>query len=340
MAARTTHAPHDLAARLTALRPDEGEVDRRTDEWAHAALGAGLLDLPLPGGGATGDRFAVLSALGEVDLDLARLAEAHADAQAILADLDGPAGPGLWGVWAANPPRDPVTARREAGGWVLDGTKPWCSGAGQCDRALVTAQAEDGYRMFAVDLRAGHSRPVDGTWPSTAMAGSDSRSTCFEGAGAEPVGGPDAYVRRPGFWHGAVGVAAVWYGGARGVAEAFRRAHERRPLHAHALAHAGAVDAALAGAGAVLGTAATEIDADPTDDAGSARRTAGRVRAVVESAAEETLTRAGRALGPGPLAADRDHARRVADLTLYLRQSHAEQDLEALGRQWLDADQP
>jgi hypothetical protein len=61
---------------------------------------------------------------------------------------------------------------------------------------------------------------------------------------------------------------------------------------------------------------------------------------VVEAAAEETLARAGRALGAGPLAADGDHPRRVADLTLYLRQSHAELDLEELGRLWLDADQP
>jgi hypothetical protein len=151
------------------------------------------------------------------------------------------------------------------------------------------------------------------------------------------VGGPDAYIERPGFWHGAVGVAAVWYGGARGVAAAFPTAHARRPLHAHALAHAGAVDAALAAAGSLLGAAAEEFDADPTDTGLTARRTAGRVRAVVEAAAAETSVRTGRALGPGPLATDPDHARRVDDLALYLRQSHAELDLEELGRQWLDA---
>jgi alkylation response protein AidB-like acyl-CoA dehydrogenase len=340
MAGPATDTRHDLAARLAALRPDDGEATRRTDAWAHEALAAGLLDLPLPGRGATADRFAGLVALGEVDLDLARLAEAHVDAQAILSDLEAPAGPGLWGVWAANPPRDPVTARREAGGWVLDGTKPWCSGAGQCDRALVTARTDDGYRMFAVDLRQGSTEPVAGTWPSAAMAGSDSRSTLFVHAPAEPVGGPDDYVQRAGFWHGAAGVAAVWLGGARAVGGAFARSHARRPLHAHALAHAGAVDAALAAAAALLAAAAARFDADPGDETGSARRIAGQVRAAVEAAAEQTISRAGRALGPGPLAADPDHARRVADLTLYLRQSHAEQDLEELGRQWLDEDQP
>ncbi len=56
------------------------------------------------------------------------------------------------------------------------------------------------------------------------------------------------------------------------------------------------------------------------------------VRAAVERSATETLERVGRALGAGPLCHDRAHARRVADLTVYLRQSHAESDLEALGR--------
>jgi hypothetical protein len=39
----------------------------------------------------------------------------------------------------------------------------------------------------------------------------------------------------------------------------------------------------------------------------------------------------GRALGPAPLATDREHAQRVADLTVYLRQHHAERDLARLG---------
>ena len=97
------------------------------------------------------------------------------------------------------------------------------------------------------------------------------------------------------------------------------------------LAHLGAADIALTGARAALDRAADEIDADPCDLdwAGPAR--ALRVRAQIEAAAAEVMTRVGRALGAGPLGHDEAHARRVADLTVYLRQHHAERDLAQLG---------
>jgi hypothetical protein len=164
------------------------------------------------------------------------------------------------------------------------------------------------------------------------MRGSDSRPVRFTDAPASEVGGPNAYLDRPGFWHGAIGVAAVWTGGAVGVAQALRRTHARRPLHAHALAHAGAVDASLAATEALLDQAAAGIDADPGDAAGATPLTARRVRAAAERAATEVIDRVGRALGPAPLALDPEHAKRVEDLALYLRQSHAERDLEEHGR--------
>ena len=57
-----------------------------------------------------------------------------------------------------------------------------------------------------------------------------------------------------------------------------------------------------------------------------------RVRACVASAAEEVIQRSGHALGPAPLALDAAHAKRVADLQLYVRQHHAERDDASLGR--------
>jgi hypothetical protein len=314
-----------------------------TDEPANAAaavrglIAAGALDLPLPGSGRTGERMQALGLLGELDLTSARLAEAHADAVAIAAELSAPA-PGrdeLWGVWAAEPPQARVSAAAPAdpaGLWRLDGCKAWCGGAGICSHALITAHADDGPRLFAVDLHAPGVAPVDDSWPVAALRGSDTRSVDLSAAAALPVGLPGQYVDRSGFWHGSVGVAAVWYGGAVGVARALQRAHERRPLDDLGLMHLGGVDAALAGARAALDAAAAAFDIDPRDRTGRAAAVARRTRAVVEAAALETIDRVGRALGAAPLALDGDHARRVADLTLYLRQSHADRDLSALGR--------
>src|ERR1700744_2942512 len=125
----------------------------RTARAFTAAVESGRPALPLPGSGATWERWSALADLAGEDLSLARLSEGHADAVAILAELDGPRPlPGSrWGVWAANPPGPSVTASRgPQGGWLLRGTKQYCSGARACTHALVTAAAEDGTGLFAV----------------------------------------------------------------------------------------------------------------------------------------------------------------------------------------------
>lgn len=307
-----------------------------TASLLHHWLDTGRLELPLPGSGATAARWRQLMALAEQDVVGARLAEAHADAAAILHELDGkPPQPGqLWAVWAAESSDAVLTATDDGPAGVrLSGTKPWCSGAGICSHALVTARVAGGDRaLYAVTVTDPGVRALPNTWWNAGMAASDTRSVQFTGARAVPVGAPGDYLSRPGFWHGAIGVAACWLGAARAVARPLYDRVESGHADEHALAHLGAVDAAIAAAQAILDTAASGIDADPLDRAGVAPLTARRVRAVVEHAVEESIGRTGRALGPGPLARDSRHATRVADLTMYVRQSHAERDLAELGR--------
>lgn len=339
---------HDAVPQPTDAETSDGEgpsslaVRRVADGFTRFvdAVTAGAIEAPLPGGGRTATRFDVLSAVAEDDLCVARLAEGHLDAVAILAELDGdPVAPGQrWGVWAAEPPGSGLTATRGPDGWVLNGLKRYCSGAHSCTHALVTATAEDGRRLFAVrtgipeaDAGAGGCRPVPGTWQAIGMAGSDSPDVRFTDVPATAVGGVEAYVRRPGFHHGGVGVAACWYGGARAVARVlFTRAEQRADPFTDA--HAGAVDLGLYTAGTVLRRAAEEIDLDPLDKAGAAGLRALRVRALVAQVCSEVLDQVGRATGAGPLCHDERHARAVADLSVYVRQHHAERDLEALGR--------
>jgi len=296
-----------------------------------AAVESGRLDLPLPGSGATWDRWAAFADLAEEDLSLARLGEGHADAVAILAELGGPQPePGSrWGVWAANPPGANVTASRRNGTWLLRGNKQYCSGARVCTHALVTAAAGDEARLFAVAVD--NLEPIEGTWPATGMAGSDTLDVGFPGVPAEPVGPPGGYTNRPGFSHGGAGVAACWYGGARAVARTLLTVAAKRDVGPHALAHLGAVDIGLRTVRAALVQAAGEIDADPGDRRGEGPVRALRVRTLTETVASDVLGRTGRALGAGPLSHDEAHSRAVADLTVYLRQHHAERDLAQLG---------
>lgn len=295
----------------------------------------GKLNLPLPGSGATARRWRGLAALAQDDLVAGRIAEAHLDAVAILDELGGkpPLPDELWGVWAAEAPSEVLTAsgsdQKGDDEVVLDGVKPWCSGAGFCTHALVTAQRPDGHRgLYAVAVEAPGATALPSRWRNPGMIESDTCSVQFTAVRAVAVGDPGAYLSRPGFWHGAVGVAACWLGGARAVAAPlYQKARDE-----HALAHLGAVDAALAAAEALLESVAAQIDADPFDRAGNGEVLARRARAVVEHAVDQVITRTGRALGPGPLAMDGAHARNVVDLSIYVRQSHAEKDLAALGR--------
>ncbi len=286
------------------------------------------------GDGRTRHNFAVLARAAADDLDVARLAEAHLDALTIRHEIDGGTLPAAscWGVYAAESATDRVRAHVAGGGWRLSGRKPFCSGAaGPCTHALVTTHADDGRRMFAVDLAADGITVHPGEWRAHGMRGSAAATVDLDDVVAEPVGGPEAYLDRPGFWHGAIAVASAWFGGAVGVAAPLRRAGLDGRLDAHGLAHLGGVDAALAAARSVLREAAVVLDDGPAESAPASRRRALQVRAVVETAVECALTRTGRALGPVPVVRDVEHAQRVADLEVYVRQSHAERDLATLG---------
>lgn len=292
----------------------------------------GDLDVPLPGRGDTAGRLRILAELCHRDISMGRLVEAHLDADAILADIVGErTGVGeFWGVWAAEPPEPTVTAERRAGRWELTGAKPWCSGAISCTHALVTAHDADRRRLFAVDLHQSGVRPERGGWVAAGMRTTETGTVRFDRAVARPIGEPGAYLDRAGFFHGGIGVAACWSGGARKVATALYSAAVGRRDDI-TLMHLGAVDARLTQGQAILSHAAAAIDAAP-DDLERARRLASQVRWSIEQTATDVIDRVNRALGPAPLVHHREHAQAVADLGVYIRQSHADRDLVTLGR--------
>ncbi len=308
-----------------------------TGEDIDAALGLARTigaRLPLPGNGRTAARWRALRELGRVNLTVARVIEAHADALAILAEAGEPVRAGTtYGVFAAEGPGAPVRAAGSAdtgSGMVLDGTKPWCSLGSQLDMALVTAHVEGGRRLFEVDLRDPRvSAEPTSAWMARGLRTVTSTSLHFEGAPARPVGDVDWYLTRPGFAWGGIGVAACWYGGALGLQD-YLAAAAREPLDDMTAVHLGRVDLALFAAGGALRLAADAVDLGCAGGAAGSLL-ALRTRTVVAQAAELTLHEVGHALGPAPLAFDEDHARRAADLTIYVRQHHGERDLAALG---------
>jgi hypothetical protein len=298
------------------------------DQAMRRLIERGLTDIPLPGSGSTIRRWRSLAEVASIDLCLAKIYEGHTDALAILAELNGQRSDGIWAVWAAEPPSARVIFRADSEGGSLHGRKAWCSGAAIVDAAVLSAWDESNRPVLVqIRLRQPGVKIETQGWEAVGMSASQSVSVVFDGARGVSLGGPGDYTSRPGFWQGGAGIAATWYGGA--IAVGRQLANSSRVMSdPHAAAHLGAVDAALRSARALLIETAEWIDQHPTADACAP---ALRVRGCVETVANEVLLRVGRALGAAPLCIDAQHAQRCADLTVFLRQSHAESDLAALG---------
>lgn len=307
--------------------------------------------IPLPGHGRTLERWKLLSAVAAAHGAVAiKLFEAHADALAILAEVGqaAPAPGTRWAVWAAEPPDARVRMSGIPGGRGqahhalaasagmprhatpvrLHGRKAWCSGASQVSHALLTCWDDAGAaRLVVIDVHApGVTVTADG-WHAVGMRDTGSGDVVLEDCAALCLGGPGAYCDRPGFWQGGAGIAACWYGAAIPLALAVRD-RVRRGKDPHGAAHLAAIDGDLHAAAALLCETAAWIDAHPATDAFTP---AMRVRAVVEAAVQRVIHRAGNVLGAGPLCRNDRLARLYADLPVFMRQSHAERDLAALG---------
>ncbi|GAA2102744.1 acyl-CoA dehydrogenase [Brevibacterium salitolerans] len=287
------------------------------------------------GGGSIRRLWEGLAALGALDLTVARTLEPHLDALTILAqaraaghDVHVPED-ATWGVFAAEGPGTRLSASADAdGNWHLDGDKPWCSLADTVSHALITAwTSAHGRRLFVVRLDDPGVTVGAGNWVARGLSAVRTVPLSLRHVPALPVGPEDWYLRRPGFALGGVGVAAVWWGGASALAGTLLRALGEREPDQIALHHLGACDAALHAAGAALAGAAHEADASGDCSWPAALR----VRSIVHDACETVLTAVAHTLGPGPLTQDEEHARRVADLQVYLRQHKPERDLAAVG---------
>lgn len=314
-----------------------------TGAQLQALVAAGLDELPWPGSGRTLQRWQALAAVAAYDLSLAKWYEGHTDALAVLNELNEPAPPAgaCLGMWAAEPPDGRVTFERLPTGEVrLRGTKRWCSGAGDVTHGLLTAwadgpdAADSGPWLVLVDMAQPEVQVQPGAWCAVGMADSRSLDVQLDGATARLCGTSGAYLRRPGFWQGGIGVAACWYGGCLALGQALHRAAARladAPADRRwpAQVALGQADVELQTLAALLRQAAAWVDAHPHDDA---QVLALQVRSAVDMAAQRLLVLAGRALGATPYCRDAHFARLAADLPVFVRQTHADRDLASLAR--------
>jgi alkylation response protein AidB-like acyl-CoA dehydrogenase len=306
-------------------------------QWA-VGIGA---EVARPGSGATAHRWELMATVAAQDLTLARVLEPHLDAVAILAESgQEPAPSSSWGVWAAEGPAARLVAHADAEGrWVLTGRKPWCSLAGSVSHGLVTAWVgDDERRLFAVELAHPGITVEEATWVPSGLSDVITTPVTMDQVDGIPVGATGWYLQRDGFWWGGIGVAAIWYGGAVGLARRLASHVASRRPDQLSLMHLGEVDAALGGARSALAEAAIRVDDGSASGPGAALLAA-RVRHIVASAVEDVQRHVAHAMGPGPLSQEPEHVARVADLALYVRQHHAERDAAALGRMLLENDE-
>lgn len=223
-----------LAAAVPAMQARAAALDREEafpEEDITLLRGLGLLAAPLPrrlgGLGAGTEReggmvlFDILRTIGQGNLAVGRLYEAHVNAIKLIVDY-GDAGQvqaaagnvragRMHGVWVTDPPGGGLTLRDG----TLHGGKGPCSGAGHVPCALITVETRNGVRMAALRLDGQEQvRPMRGLLHG--MRASVNGWVGLDGirlSEADLIGQPGDYLREPQLSTGAWRTSAVTLGG-------------------------------------------------------------------------------------------------------------------------------
>jgi len=274
-------------------------------------------------------RLEALMHIARHDLGLARLAEGHLDALSILDEAGmKPHAGALYGIWASGGPAD-TTVLGGLAVQTLTGSKPFCSGAGLVDRALIWVGSA--HALVEVDLasHARHHRWDGSGWCVDALAGVQTWTGTFNALPTERRignGDRDWYFERAGFWLGALCPAACWAGGALGLLDYAISVARDHPI---SQAHLGRMLSAAFGMESALLAAATPLSPELAG-LRCAHTRALAARHLAERASTQIIDEFSRLLGPRPLIAVPSIARRIQELQIYQRQSHADHDLAEL----------
>ncbi len=324
-----------MQARAAALDAEEAFPEQ--DFQALRELGA--LKAPLPssqGGQGAGTEpggmeliLCILTTLGQGNLAVGRLFEAHVNAVKLIAAYGTPAqveraaaevrDGHLLGLWVTDPPDHALQLDNGS----LQGSKGPCSGAGHVTRALVTVSTPAGSRMAVVAVDRGVAiEPKRGALQG--MRAAVNGVAHFRGtplAEDALIGGPGDYLREPLLSTGAWRTTAVTLGGLDALVLATRdqlarRGHQDAPLQQDRFGRM-----LIAQETARLWTAAAAQRAEASE-APTADRVAyvNLARIAVEAACLDAMQLAQRALGLAAFLRPNPVERLLRDLAVYLRQ--------------------
>lgn len=272
-------------------------------------------------------RWQILAFVSGIDLTIAKWFESHLDALSILNEVsfgNEKAASGLWAVWAAEGSFDPICYRQGN----ISGTKAWCSGANFVDFALMTYRDDNGdAQLISVDMSQSGIEIDNQAWQAVGMQATDTATVRFQEVAAKPIGAANSYLDRAGFWHGAAGVAACWYGAATALASYLARSYEQKP-HDFKAMYLGQISTALAVTQQYFYHTAELMDTQPKLSHELAIR---QLRANTEQTSRQVVDLVGQALGAAPFCINAHFARLSADLLVFIRQSHGAFDLQKIG---------
>jgi alkylation response protein AidB-like acyl-CoA dehydrogenase len=346
-----THEFAELCERIAgaAAERDRDGADLASEiDWLRQA---GLLRAALPAvlsgqHGWSDDPLAVaamLRAIGQASLPVARLFEGHINA-AQLIGVNGSAPlqrrvavlverGALLGVWGADGP-NPLLARRDAGGVHLSGAKIFCSGLGIVAMALVSTGL-DGHTLLLCVEADDPARADPAQWQVSGMRATRSGGYDFTGlvVPAEAVvGAPDSYYDEPWFLGGMYRMCAAQVGGLDALLNATVAACRDRGKAADPLAQlrVGEVASLRAMAAAVTWDVARRLAETPQAD--GLAHAAVLMREGVERCVVETLALVERTLGTELHRETSVLSRVRRDLSFYIRQAVVDARLIMVGK--------
>ncbi len=324
-----------MQARAVALDAEEAFPEQ--DFQALRELGA--LQAPLPtgqGGHGAGTEpggmdliLRLLTVLGQGNLSVGRLFEAHVNALKLIIAYGTPAQVGrvaaevrdghLFGLWVTDPPEHAL----QLSDGSLRGSKGPCSGAGHVTRALVTMSTPAGSQMAVAAVDATVAiEPKLGTLQG--MRACINGVARFQGTPLPNdalIGGPGDYLREPLLSTGAWRTSAVTLGGLDALVLATRdqlarRGHQAAPLQQDRFGRM-----LIAQETARLWTIAAAQQAEASE-APVADRVAyvNLARIAIEAACLDAMRLAQRALGLAAFLRPNPVERLLRDLAVYLRQ--------------------